>query len=364
MNKIKKFDLRQTNITKGIAVMLLLCHHLFYTTPNGYQSYVSMLTIKGTPIEAEIGAFCKVCVSIFLILSGYGFHKSFIRFSSECKNNQDDSSFKINLSFVKNRLLKLLAPFWFVYIIFVPIGLYFGRSFIEIYNSNLIYFFTDFFGLSYAFHGLQFTLNETWWYMSLIIVYCILYPCFQKLIDYSAELTLSIALFFCFLPFTAKGYFIYALPFVFGIYASKRDLFERITHLLSNDFKRIIFSIILVLAFALCRYFLIDHSTKLDFAFGFSIIIFIFYAISKIPVINDILEELGKKSGLIFMFHTFIYKYFFRGFIYSFKYPPLIFIVLLIICYTIAWLLQKLMAATRYNKLINKLTQIRKQPTN
>ena len=92
-----------------------------------------------------------------------------------------------------------------------------------------------------------------------------------------------------------------------------------------------------------------------DFAFGFAIILFVYFAISRIPGVSLFLEDIGKKSGLIFMFHSFIYSLYFATFIYSFKYPPLIYLVLLGICYGVSWILQLLIDVTRVNKL-NKLT--------
>ena len=104
------------------------------------------------------------------------------------------------------------------------------------------------------------------------------------------------------------------------------------------------------------RYSVLKQERYFDFFFAFSIILTSYFFISKIPFINKILEEIGKKSGKIFMMHTFIYLFYFSDFIYGFKYSVIIYIVLLVVCYLIALALDWLMKITRYNKLIDKWT--------
>lgn len=53
------FDKRQTNIAKGVAVLLLLWHHLFYNDPKNYGKFISILKIDNVPIECVIAGSCK-----------------------------------------------------------------------------------------------------------------------------------------------------------------------------------------------------------------------------------------------------------------------------------------------------------------
>jgi peptidoglycan/LPS O-acetylase OafA/YrhL len=62
--------------------------------------------------------------------------------------------------------------------------------------------------------------------------------------------------------------------------------------------------------------------------------------VSSVSCINAVLRYLGKYSMDIYMIHTFIFYYFFKDFIYSFKYPILIFCALMIICLTISVFLE------------------------
>ena len=64
----KSLTLRDTNIIKGIALILLLIHHLFYIDNGLYDD----ITIAGRGIVQTIGLWSKICVAIFVFLSGYG----------------------------------------------------------------------------------------------------------------------------------------------------------------------------------------------------------------------------------------------------------------------------------------------------
>jgi len=61
MNTIDySISLNETNAVKGIAIIAMLLHHLFYTHPEfGF-------------VVHQIGLIGKVCVAMFLFLSGYG----------------------------------------------------------------------------------------------------------------------------------------------------------------------------------------------------------------------------------------------------------------------------------------------------
>ena len=71
-----KYDIRQTNIAKGTALLLLLWHHLFYRSPEYYGLFTSVRVIDGIPLESYIARYCKVCVALFFFLSAYGMFKS------------------------------------------------------------------------------------------------------------------------------------------------------------------------------------------------------------------------------------------------------------------------------------------------
>lgn len=60
-------SLQDTNVLKGIALLLLLIHYCLYTG-QGYGDVMLM----GHPIFQNVGQFSKLCVVMFVFLSGYG----------------------------------------------------------------------------------------------------------------------------------------------------------------------------------------------------------------------------------------------------------------------------------------------------
>jgi len=82
------------------------------------------------------------------------------------------------------------------------------------------------------------------------------------------------------------------------------------------------------------------NETKIDWLFGLLVILFVFELSISFQWIGKILGMLGGHLFNVFLFHTFIYYYFFSDFIYSFKYPVLIFLVLFVTCLAISMFLE------------------------
>ena len=56
-----EFDKKQTNIAKGIALCMLLWHHLFYNNPEYHNLFTSLyiITTGNIPVESFIADFCQ-----------------------------------------------------------------------------------------------------------------------------------------------------------------------------------------------------------------------------------------------------------------------------------------------------------------
>lgn len=79
-------------------------------------------------------------------------------------------------------------------------------------------------------------------------------------------------------------------------------------------------------------------------------------------LIGNSLSFLGKHSMNIFLFHTFIYYYWFKDFIYYTRNPLLIFMILLSVCLVISmgieYLKKVLHFAQCQQKIMNKLMNL------
>lgn len=289
------FDKRQTNIAKGVAVLLLLWHHLF-STSSVHNEFQSLFYFKGEAVESFLASFCKVCVAIFLILSGYGLDKSYNKFFA-ANNAGGKLPVKKQFVFVKNRLLKLMLGYWFIYILFVPFGCFFGRGFFEVYGGGILRgicnFVIDFLGLANLF-GTP-SMNATWWYMSIIIVYYAVFPLLKKLQSFSPELLLIISLVLLCCPNNLRQNTLWLFPFVLGMYISNYNLFDRTAKKLNTMSRAVPICLMAVLFTAYVRYNFAasENRTKFDGIFALAIIMTSFTVCQKIPLLSDILYKLG-----------------------------------------------------------------------
>ena len=114
-----------TLAVKGIAIMMMLVHHLFAFPARLLPgtSFNSLFVFADTTtLEWHVSGFCKVCVAIFTLLAGYGIFRSY-----SSKLLPSDEQCEPLLSFFARRLKKLYFKVWPVFIVFVPLGLILGK---------------------------------------------------------------------------------------------------------------------------------------------------------------------------------------------------------------------------------------------
>lgn len=212
-----QLSLKDTNILKGIAIMLMLCHHAFFRPYNGYMD----VDIHGHGLVNTFALMCKVCVSIFVFISGYGL-------SEKYKEGE-----YINIKrFYWNRFVKLFANYWLVWLIFVPMSaLCFGPSVTDQYGNNhiVIKMFLDFLGIINLFD--RYPYNPTWWFYSCIIGLYLLFPVFHSLSRKSFLYVVGIGIAIYFLPTSYMMCVrLYMLTFILGILYSRFHFSGAVSH--------------------------------------------------------------------------------------------------------------------------------------
>ena len=212
-SQVLQLSIYDTRVLKGVALFMLLCHHCLYTG-NEYDDVV----VFGYPLFKSFGVFCKLCVSIFVFLSGYGLTICALR------NNGIGQPIR----FYKRRYVKLMINYWLIWLIFVPVGvLCFERTFPEVYGDYYILKgIVDFFGLYNAVFYTPYGYNATWWFYGCIIVLYLLFPLIWYFRNYWF-LMIPLALFMPVLGripiFGSSGAFGYLLPFICGMtFASEK----------------------------------------------------------------------------------------------------------------------------------------------
>lgn len=306
---------------KGIALILLLVHHLFYTDTQFFND----ISIHGIGIVNFIGIHCKVCVAIFVLLSGYGLERS--------SPLQGLSA----IDFYKHRFYKLFTNFWFIWLVFVPIGfIFYGYTIASIYGENypVLKFVLQFFGLQsiLGYHGL----NATWWFMTCIILLYLLFPFINKLSNRGLLIAILVSYVMQFLsiPYLWAIKF-YLLPFVIGVMLARNWQFTP-PHLVK---KPIFWVAIMLAAFSQRAFGFIPFRIDCDTIIAVAIVV-LFKISSPVFSLGMVgLRFLGVHSMNIFLFHTFVYGYYWHDLIFATRYPLIIFFSLLITCIIISILL-------------------------
>lgn len=313
----------QSNFIKGIAICLMLFHHLF-TYPERFPSQIEIIWLSDSfHYEKYLGEVGKYCIPLFLFISGYGF----------ASNNKKD----INPQYYFNKIFLFFIAYWLVFSIFIPLSYFFSsHTFVTL---NVKEFMLNFFGVSDSF-------NREWWFVFLYLV----------------MLSITPLLFIMkkqFLPVFAISGLLYGLSFdnpkmynilfwqpayVLGFYAGINR--ECILKIYNNSNYR-------VWLFISSATFLTLGLLWRDWdSMPFFVIFFIFWVrffFKFTPfVLRRLFECIGCKSLFIWLTHSFYCYHFAKEFIYSPKYTILIFINLLIVSYLSALILNYIYVSIIY----------------
>jgi hypothetical protein len=310
----------ETWVIKAFAIIAMFVHHLFFEHPE-----------FGSAIF-NISATCKICVTLFIFLSGYGMAASFPGNGSGIF-----CLVKIAPFVLCKRYSKFFLNYWFVFFVFVPIGIFcFGRPLEAAYgkSANLLNsFINDIFGLQ----SLN-SYNATWWFNAIILTLWMLFPFLylaekNKIISVCLLIFLflessAVVQFFC---FSAFGLERYIFPFALGIFIAMHS--DGINKILNVVRPYIVFYMSLIIAlFLLFLRAIPVFPNFTEFSVEPFATVFIVLAVVSLCRITKFrfasMQFIGKHSMNMYLTHTFIFGYFFHDFIYGFKYPILIFLVL------------------------------------
>lgn len=321
-NEVRWFSKDVTLSLKGIAILLMLIHHLFSCFPDFVEKYkVSSLLL---PMDKVMGlsTLSKLCVAVFVFLSAYGMTVSFC----QSRGPRPDSG-------VIKRYKKLALGFFLVYVLSIltsflrqgGIGIYFSQG----KARGLSYMLLDALGLS-AFFTTP-TYNETWWYMSVAILLVFAAPVFIRLYEKFGVSALVIAgmLQYLGIPLTAFTSYLFAM--FLGICAAEEGVVSRLAKGLGVR-RRLPFLIgnglvILLLCLVRLKW---GYEYWLDAFAALLCAMELFVLIDLLHIRLRPLAFLGKYSMNIFLVHTLIFEYYFTDFIYSFRNWVLITLALLV----------------------------------
>lgn len=276
---MKSFDKNVSNQMKALAMMFLLVHHLWAESRIGMYD----ATFIGTGGDlVAISKFCKLCVGIFMFISGYGLMTTYLR-----------GTFKL-----QNRLKKIMFPFWFIIVLTVPLLLYMDEfSTVEVVKNAFL---------------LSNSINGAWWFMQTYVLFVLLFPLFaktfQKRIFFIPLMTVALValqpLGVLTRPHSEDLHYVFHyFPLLYiGMYAKKINLFER-----------------LQATSMLCKIFITVVLLVSRLALGWSIlnagiiIVIILWVMQVQDMLHakakDVLNFLGRMTMNMWLIHMFFIQY-------------------------------------------------------
>ena len=323
-----------TTAIKGIAILLMLWHHLFLNT----MAY-------GT-LTHSLAVVFKVCVALFLFVSGYGLTKQY--------SQLEKPYFKNTIKFLLRRYANFFLNYWFCFVLVVVVGNVCGYSFSEAYpagRNTLKCVLLDMAGQM----GYDSYLNP-WWFNKMIIQLYLVFPVLflivrNKYLSWvGLALVVVVQLFAKSIPsnlfFVVEG----GLPaFYLGMLCARCRLLPG-----SNDRKwrplLLIAGLLVCIGLAVLHVMVVKDpyvAVLLRASMAFCVIVaYKSLGDKHIPV----LEFVGKYATMMYLIHMLFIKLI-PGIIYGAKYSVLIFVVLVAICIVAAMLIDALEKLFRYDRL-------------
>lgn len=324
-----------TQSIKGIAILLMLWHHLFLTSPE-YGAFASSFAIVS-----------KICVALFLLVSGYGLTKQYDLIEKRNLLN--------TVVFLIRRFVSFYLQYWFCFLLVVVVGNVFGFSFADAYpasRNTLKCLFWDFWGqMGYDSY------LKPWWFNKMIIQLYILFPVLYVILRncyfaFSGLFAIIIVqLYATTIPgnvfFLVEG----GLPaFYLGMLLSR---FQIIPDLKKKKWKLasqlvFIFLVVGILIFYLKRAVHYPYPALLLRALLALCVVFAYKSFQGHN--TSVLRFFGKYSAIMYLTHV-LYLVIIPNIIYYPKNAVLVFVLFSIICLGSAILIYWLESITHYNEL-------------
>ena len=323
-----------TTAIKGIAILLMLWHHLFLNT----MAY-------GTLIHSLAVVF-KVCVALFLFVSGYGLTKQY--------SQLEKPYFKNTVKFLLRRYVNLFLSYWFCFVLVVVVGNVCGYSFSEAYpvsRNTLKCVLLDVAGQM----GYDSYLNP-WWFNKMIIQLYLVFPCLffmlrNKYLSFvGLVLIVFMQLFAKHIPgnvfFIVEG----GLPaFYIGMLCSRYQLVPELKDL---KWKLMLFVACLLICLGLSIVHLKvvkDPYVAVLLRASMAFCVIVAYKSMGDEHIS-VLEFVGKYATVMYFTHLLFVKLI-PEVIYGVKYSVLIYAVFVAVCMVTAALIDGLEKVTLYDKM-------------
>lgn len=338
-----QLSIKDTMVLKCIAICAMLVHHVITCVPPEIEIQFDYLSIK-------IGVLGKVCVAMFLYLSGYGLTLQFSKLIESGK-----ITLKKICVFILKRFVKFYSSYWPIFILFVPIGIFaFGRPLTASYGEHvnllkrLIY---DVIGI-----GGFGSYNITWWFNKLIVLLYLFFPVFYFIVRrLPAYIVFAISGLFAIYGKLGFGvdWSFWQFSFVLGMLMAYHG--KAITNFIQRFSIRLVgtavlMALLVLIYLRLYAFIPVFYGVRVDpfiaLVLAFAIPIFCR------NVLQLAMGFVGKHATNVYMIHTFIYCYWFASYVYRLHYALLISLGLLMVCVVVSLGIEYLKEKVGINKLV------------
>ena len=319
---------------KGIAILFMLWHHLFLNTTE-YGSLTQSLAVV-----------FKVCVALFLFVSGYGLTKQY--------GGMEKRNVRTTIQFLLRRFINFFLPFWFCFILVVVIGNLCGYTFHDAYpatRNTLKCVFLDFFGQM----GYDSYLGA-WWFNKMIIQLYLVFPILYLILSnqYTAVIGLIVTVFVQLYAKSIPGNVFFVveggLPaFYLGMITARYQFVpER-----NKRYSRIVFGTIAILTGVCLSIMLVKVIRDPYLAILVRALLALCIVMAFKSIENDgfhILGFVGKYAAIMYLTHVLLILLLPKAVYYP-SYSVLIYVVFAIACLAVAMMIDWLQRVMRYDKL-------------
>lgn len=363
--RVSSMNKRASNIAKGLAIIMMIWHHAFYSIEAivervGEQETQALLySPLGSNMVFTLAKTFKLCVPIFVFITGYGTYCSLMRRKEGCAS---PSSNKLDLVCYSlghhvGLILKLL-PILVLGIIACNVtgtrtlrSVYGGKG----HLAAGFYFLIDALGLARVLDTPSF--NATWWYLSFAVLLIYLVPLLIALSERFDSLPL---LAICciapsFLDMQMSAAFNRYLPAaILGIFCAQHQVFGAASgHAKQQPLRTVglMACLITALIFLLIVWNVVGY-VWLFHSIGACLVCAIAIYVERIG--GHVLAFLGKHSANMFMCHTFFLSVLLPKQIYSLQHWWLVLLAIILISLTASVLVEAIKEVSGYNGWCNR----------
>lgn len=304
-----------TQIIKGLAVILMIGHHLLAFPDRLPGTLFSFSGLLGFNVLFHLGAFGRICIGMFSFLGGYG---KYIRSESKPVKPLKET-------------LNLYKKYWQVFLVFIPVGfLFFGDQAPYCVDTEVCTRYSVFSVKEFLLNlfGLQSTYNLEWWFLLFYVICILTFPLISYLIRKHSvliSLLIVISLRLAVMMLGAAGVlaqnktaenilltiddkFPFFICFYAGILTARCGLYTRLADKTAKLKCKPLISIIIIVILTFIRRYV--PGNEIEFAIVFAMVFASKTLFDGIRILRKPFSVFGKYSTNMWLIHSFFCYYF------------------------------------------------------